>query len=216
MNVVLLGPPGAGKGTQAEMMSSTYGLVHIATGDILREAVARGTELGRKAREYMNKGELVADEVVIGIVRERLAEPDCRNGFLLDGFPRTVVQADALGKVLEEVGTGLDAVIDIVVDEQELLRRLTARRVCSNCGRVYHLVFDPPKREGICDDCGGPLVQREDDKVDTVRNRLRVYDEQTAPLIDYYRRLGLLQEIDGAKTPAEVFVQIREVLKAKV
>lgn len=214
MNLVLLGPPGAGKGTQAERISSLYGVPHISTGDIFRDNLKRGTELGRKAKEYMDRGELVPDEVVIGIVRDRLAEPDCGRGFILDGFPRTVAQADALKAMLGEMGKAIDHVLNVQVQEEEVVQRLTARRTCRSCGKIYHLVFDPPARDDVCDACGGELFCRDDDKEETVRARLREYDAKTSPLIDYYAREGLLRNIDGAAPMDEVLEKIRAVVEA--
>lgn len=197
MNLVFLGPPGAGKGTQAERISGIYGIAHISTGDIFRENIKRGTELGRRAKEYMDRGELVPDEVVIGIVREALADEKCALGFLLDGFPRTVAQAEALEAMLREIGRPLDRVVNLSVPDEVVVERLTARRTCRDCGRNYHLVFNPPKVEGVCDACGGELFQREDDREETVRARLEEYRRKTEPLIDYYRERGLLVEVAG-------------------
>ena len=208
MNIVLLGPPGAGKGTQAARISRDNNLPHISTGDMFRQAVAEETELGLKAKAYMSRGELVPDDIVIGIVKERLAQPDCQGGFLLDGFPRTVVQAKALKAALFESGRKLDRVLNIDVDPHVLLSRLTARRTCADCGHVYNLQLDPSKASGNCDECGGLLQQREDDTEVTVRKRLDVYQEQTAPLIDYYRSSGLLAEIDGEQGVDEVYSAI--------
>ncbi len=213
MNLIFLGPPGAGKGTQAKMVSSKYQIPHISTGDILREAVKEGSPLGVKAKSYMDKGELVPDEVVIGIIEERLKAPDCKNGFILDGFPRTIPQAEALDEVLANLGIGIDHVINIEVFEDELVRRLSGRRVCKNCGANFHIIFDPPKKEGVCDKCGGELYQRDDDKEETVRNRLKVYSNQTAPLIDFYRKKGLLRSIEGVGGIDLIFNKIEEVLK---
>ncbi|MDO3379096.1 adenylate kinase [Geoalkalibacter halelectricus] len=204
MKLILLGPPGAGKGTQAKMLTERFGIPQISTGDILRAAVAAGTEMGLKAKSYMDRGALVPDEVVIGIVRDRLQEPDCDKGFILDGFPRTVPQADALGKELSAMGKALDAVVSLTVDEEALVERLTGRRTCSGCGRGFHVQFDPPAVASVCDGCGGALVQRDDDREETIRNRLKVYGEQTAPLIDYYRGKGVLKEVDGMAGIAEV------------
>ncbi|RJQ53578.1 MAG: adenylate kinase [Actinobacteria bacterium] len=211
MNLILLGAPGAGKGTQAKRIASAYGLVHISTGDMLREAVAAGTDLGREAKQYMDRGDLVPDSVVIGIVRERISQPDASKGFLLDGFPRTVPQADALSAALAAMGKKVDAAIDIEVSESELLRRLTGRRSCPECGKVYHMSFNRPPQPGECE-CGGELVQRSDDTEKTVTNRLRVYQEQTAPLIGYYRDRDLLKTVDGNGTPDEVASRIDSVL----
>jgi adenylate kinase len=212
VNIILLGAPGAGKGTQAERIVAAYGVAHISTGDILRKAVADGTELGLEAKRYMDAGELVPDEVVIGLARDRLAEPDCENGFLLDGFPRTVAQAEALNKVLGELGKALHAVVEIDVDKDALLKRLTSRRTCRDCGKVYNLLIERPKQHDVCDVCGGEVYQRDDDTVETVSNRLEVYETSTAPLVDYYQRTGLLRRVDGNQAPDEVFEEIRAVL----
>lgn len=197
MRVAFLGPPGAGKGTQARELAREWGVPHVATGDMLREAVAAGTRLGREAKRYMDEGALVPDDVIVGLVRERLGAPDAGRGVLLDGFPRTIPQAEALDHVLKDLGGGLDAVVYFDVGEAELLRRLTGRRLCRACGRSYHLVSSPPRRAGICDACGGELYQREDDTEATVRNRLTVYGRQTAPLLDHYRNRGLLSTVQG-------------------
>ncbi|MGQ9475582.1 MAG: adenylate kinase [Actinomycetota bacterium] len=212
-NLVLLGPPGAGKGTQAERISEIYGIPHVSTGDILRDNLKRRTELGLKAKEYMDRGELVPDEVVIGIVRDRLAEPDCAEGFVLDGFPRTVAQADALKEMLAGMGKTLQHVLNIQVPDETVVERLTARRTCRACGAVYHLKFDPPREEGKCDACGGELYVRDDDREETVRARLEEYRAKTQPLIDYYRAEGLLREIDGGASMDEVLASIRKVLE---
>lgn len=208
MRVLLMGPPGAGKGTQAEVLTSRLEVPHVSTGDMFRKAIKEGTELGRKAKEYMDAGKLVPDEVTIGIVRERLAEPDCARGFLLDGFPRTVPQAEALDGILASMGMGLDAVINIEVPREKLVDRLTGRRVCRSCGATYHVLFNPPQTGGVCDHCGGELYQRSDDTVETVQNRLDVYERQTAPLIEYYRNKGLLQSINGDQPIEQVLVDI--------
>ena len=213
MNIILLGPLGGGKGTQAKKIVEKCGIPHIATGDILREAVAKGTELGKKAKEYMDRGELVPDEIVIGIVRERLKQPDCEKGFLLDGFPRTIKQAEALDEMLKELGKDIDAVIYIDVPEEEVVKRITYRRTCRNCGAVYHLIYAPPKEDNKCDKCGGELYQRDDDKEEVVRQRFKVYMENTAPLIEYYEKKGLLYRVDGTKSIDEVFSQIDEILQ---
>lgn len=197
MVILFLGAPGAGKGTQASIISRKLGIPHISTGDIFREAVTQGTELGKKAKEYMDKGELVPDEIVIGIVKERLSKDDCKDGFVLDGFPRTVAQAEALDLVLSDLGKNLNFVFNVKVSEDEIVRRLTGRRTCKKCNAVYHIEFNPPKQENVCDICGGELYQRDDDKEETVRNRIKVYNEKTATLIDYYRRKEILFDING-------------------
>jgi adenylate kinase len=214
MQLILLGPPGAGKGTQAARIEAEYGLPQVATGDMLREAVKQETELGRKAKQYMDQGQLVPDEVVIGIVKERLAQEDCREGFVLDGFPRTVEQARSLTEILSDLDCKLDAVLNIEVSEEEVVHRLSARRVCKDCGATYHLEYDPPATEGVCDKCGGELYQREDDTPVTIKERLKVYHEKTAPLIDYYRQRDLLKTIDGEAEVEVVFQKISEVLEA--
>ncbi len=209
MRVVLMGPPGAGKGTQAEKLVKRYGFPHISTGDIFRAAVREGTEMGLKAKEYMDRGELVPDEVVVGIVRERLQAVDCGQGFLLDGFPRTVAQAAALDEVLSaDMMTTLDGVVNVDVQEEELVARLTGRRICRSCGSGYHIKFHPPTVRNVCDKCGGELYQRTDDTVDTVRQRLAVYRSQTTPLIEYYGQRGILLTVDGARDIEEVFREI--------
>jgi adenylate kinase len=197
MRVVLLGPPGAGKGTQARRLAARWSVPQVATGDMLREAVARGTKLGLEARRYMDAGELVPDSVIIGLVRERLAQPDGRKGFVLDGFPRTAAQAEALDQLLEAEGTPLDRVVLFQVPDEEPVARLSGRRVCRSCGRNYHLTLSPPRTPGVCDHCGGELYQRTDDEEATVRRRLAVYARDTRPLVEYYRRRGLLATIAG-------------------
>jgi adenylate kinase len=197
MNLILLGPPGAGKGTQAKILTRKFGIPQISTGDILRGAVKEQTPMGIKAKGYMDAGALVPDEVVVGIVEERLAKPDCSEGFILDGFPRTVVQADALKKVLAGLQKKIEHVVSIVVDKEDLLGRITGRRTCRLCGKGYNLAFDPPKQEGRCDECGGELFQRDDDSEKTMRNRLDVYEQQTAPLINYYNHESLLRSVNG-------------------
>jgi adenylate kinase len=208
MDLILLGPPGSGKGTQAKKMVERYHLPQISTGDILRAALKEKTPLGLEAKQYMDQGTLVPDEVVVGIVRDRLKASDCTGGFILDGFPRTVPQAEALGTTLKTMNRDIDHVISIEVDNAELLKRLGGRRTCRNCGAMYHLVFDPSKKEGVCDKCGGVLYQRDDDQEKTIRERLKVYDEQTAPLIAYYRGKGLLRAIDGIGKVEEIFQRI--------
>jgi len=213
MVILFLGAPGAGKGTQASIIAGRLRIPHISTGDIFREAVSKGTELGKKAKEYMDRGELVPDEIVIGIVKERIAAEDCNNGFVLDGFPRTVAQAEALDQVLTEMGKKIDFVLNVVVSEEEVVRRLTGRRTCKNCGAVYHVVFNPPKKDGVCDVCGGELYQRDDDREETVRNRLKVYFEKTAPLIDYYQKKGVLVDINGEQPVEKVTEEIEKVIR---
>jgi len=215
MHLIIMGPPGAGKGTQAERLTKEFSLLHISTGDIFRNAVKEGTEMGLKAKEYMDKGTLVPDEIVIGIVRERLAKPDCAGGVLLDGFPRTLEQAEALDEVLNDLGMVFDAVINIDVNEEELINRLTGRRVCRNCGTTYHIKFNPPKVRTICDHCGGELYQRSDDTIDTVKERLVVYKKQSLPMIDYYQRKGILKNFDGARDINDVFLDIKAYLDGK-
>lgn len=210
--VAFLGPPGAGKGTQARELAREWGVPQIATGDMLREAVTAGAPLGREAKRYMDQGALVPDDVVVGVMRERLAEPDAARGFILDGFPRTIGQAEALTRMLGELGQDLEAVVYFDVAESELRRRLTGRRVCRQCGASFHVASAPPARDGVCDCCGGELYQREDDGEATVANRLRVYARQTAPLLDYYRDRGLLQPIAGAGQVDAVRMAIHQVL----
>ncbi|MBW1971352.1 MAG: adenylate kinase [Deltaproteobacteria bacterium] len=212
MNLILLGPPGSGKGTQAKMLVEKYDIPQISTGDILRAAVKEGSPMGLKAKEYMDKGKLVPDDVVIGIIEERLKKDDCKKGFILDGFPRTLAQAEALKRLLAKKEIKLDAVISIDVDEEEVIRRLTGRRTCKNCGAMYHIIFSPPKKEGICDKCGGELYQRDDDKEETIRARLKIYKEQTAPLIEYYKMEGLLKEVQGTGEIKEIFNRIESIL----
>lgn len=212
LRTILLGPPGAGKGTQAVRIVEKYKVPHISTGDIFRENIKNGTELGKKAQEYMNKGELVPDDLVIEIATTRLLADDCNDGFLLDGFPRTVYQAEKLDQFLTSHGQKLDVVIDLQVEEEKLITRLTGRRVCKQCGASYHVVNIPPKKEGICDICGGELFQRADDTAETVKNRIDVYNEQTMPLVDYYDKAGNIVHIDGAKALDVTFAEIVEVL----
>ncbi|MHC1576145.1 MAG: adenylate kinase [Methanosarcinaceae archaeon] len=211
MNVVLFGPPGAGKGTQAKELSNHYKIPHISTGDILRANVQDGTELGNKAKEYMDKGELVPDEVLIGIIRNRLAEPDCESGYLLDGYPRTIPQADALSDILTDIDKPLQVVLNLDVPDEELVIRLSGRYVCK-CGNSYHLTFNPPENTGICDTCGKELYQRDDDKEDVIRQRLISYHNKTHPLIKYYGDRDLLINIAGAGDINEVFDSIIHVL----
>jgi adenylate kinase len=209
LNLILVGPPGAGKGTQAERLTEDFNLPYFATGNILRAAVAEGTELGKRAKEFMDAGELVPDDVIIGVILEALAGDEARDGFLLDGFPRTVRQADALGEALERVGRRLTAVLLIDVVDDEVIRRLSGRRTCMKSGHTYHVEFDPPKHDAVCDQDGSRLVQRDDDKPETIRKRLAVYHDQTEPLVDYYDDRGLLRRFDGSRTPTEVHDHIR-------
>ena len=197
MNLILLGPPGAGKGTQAALLSQRLGIPHVASGDLFREAMKKGTGWGKKARSYMERGVLVPDEVTNAMIEKRLKEPDCAQGVILDGFPRTIEQARALEGILAERGKKIDWVLLTQVSEGTLIERLSGRRTCRRCQANYHILFNPPQKEGVCDKCGGDLYQRSDDREETVRRRFRVYSEETAPLIDHYRRQGLLTEIDG-------------------
>jgi len=212
MNLILLGPPGAGKGTQATRIIQKYDIPHISTGDIFRKNIKEGTALGKKAQEYMNKGELVPDDLVIEIATTRLLEDDCKEGFLLDGFPRTVYQAEKLDEFLTQHGRKIDKVLDIAVEKEELKIRLIGRRVCRNCGATFHVVNMPPAKEGVCDVCGGELYQRSDDTEATVENRIEVYNSQTMPLVDYYAGKGNIAHIDGAAGLDNVFTAIVNVL----
>ncbi|WP_044747040.1 adenylate kinase [Bacillus alveayuensis] len=212
MNLILMGLPGAGKGTQAEKIVEQYHVPHISTGDMFRAAMKEGTELGLKAKSFIDKGELVPDEVTIGIVRERLGKNDCEKGFLLDGFPRTVAQAEALEDILKELNKNIDYVININVDQNILMERLTGRRICKNCGATYHLVFNPPSQNNTCDKCGGELYQRADDNEETVANRLEVNLKQTKPLLDFYEQKGYLRNINGQQPIDKVFEDISELL----
>lgn len=210
---MLMGLPGAGKGTQADRITEAFRIPHISTGDMFRAAVKEGTPLGLEAKKFMDEGQLVPDRVTIGIVRERLGKDDCAEGFLLDGFPRTVPQAEALDETLDEMGRALDHVLYIEVGEAELLKRLTGRRICSQCGATYHVVFDPPKEEGVCTRCGGSLYQRDDDKEETVAKRLEVNLENTRELVNYYREKGNLRRIDGEQPIGKVTEAILQVLR---
>jgi len=211
MNIVLFGPPGSGKGTQAKMLAEKYGVPHISTGDILRENLNNETKLGLKAKTYMDKGELVPDDVLIGIIKDRLSEPDCASGFLLDGYPRTLPQAETLSKILSDLGKSLDVVLNIDVPDEELLKRLAGRRMCV-CGASYHILFNKPKQEGICDLCSSKLYQRDDDKEEAILNRLDVYKNQTRPLIDHYTQAGVMLTINGAADIEVVFNGICRML----
>ena len=212
MKIILMGGPGAGKGTQAVGLVEKYNIPHISTGDMFRAAIKDGTALGLKAKSYMDAGGLVPDEVTIGIVAERLAQPDCTKGFLLDGFPRTLAQGNALGDILDRLGMKLDGVINIEVDEKILIPRLTGRRVCRKCGASYHMIFNAPKQEGVCGQCGGELYQRSDDTVETAQNRLNVYNQQTEPLIAFYTDKGLLKRINGDQAIDKVLQDIMKAL----
>jgi adenylate kinase len=212
MLIILLGPPGAGKGTQAERIVKDYELTYVSTGDILRAAVKQQTNLGRKAKDYMEQGKLVPDELVVAIVKERLNEPDCVEGALLDGFPRTVAQAESLEQALFDSGKSLDAVISIEVEQEELIERLTGRRVCSECGANFHIKFKPPSVRNVCDNCGSDLYQRSDDTYETVKERLDVYEEQTKPLIKLYKEKDILFPVDGNKQIDEVYEQVTNIL----
>lgn len=213
MNIVLMGLPGAGKGTQADKIVEKYDIPHISTGDMFRAAIKNGTELGLKAKSFMDQGALVPDEVTIGIVRERLSQPDCDQGFLLDGFPRTTVQAEALDNILADLGKKVEHVINIEVEKEELIKRLTGRRICKVCGSSYHLVFNPPKEEGKCDKDRGELYQRADDNAETVTNRLEVNIKQSQPLLDFYRKKNVLTNINGQQDIDDVFADVDALFK---
>jgi len=213
VRLVLVGPPGAGKGTQAQFIAAHASIPKISTGDIFRANVSQGTDLGLEAKKYMDAGDLVPDDVTVDMVRERLTEDDAIDGFLLDGFPRTLPQAEVLDSMLAEMGTKLDVVLELVVDDDEVVRRLSGRRTCRGCGHVWHLDFDPPAREGVCDRCGGELFQRDDDKPDTVRHRIEVYADQTAPLIAYYAQRGLLVGLDATGPVEDVTERAIDALR---
>ena len=212
MNIILMGLPGAGKGTQASEIVKKFPIPHISTGDMFRKAIRDETDLGKEAKSYMDRGELVPDEVTVGIVKERISEDDAKKGFLLDGFPRTIDQAEALNEIMSELGRNIDAVINIEVPEEELMNRLTGRRICEKCGTTYHLVFNPPKVDGICDIDGGKLYQREDDNPETVSNRLSVNVKQSKPILEYYNNKGVLKNIDGSKDIEEVTNDVIDIL----
>ncbi|CEH30940.1 adenylate kinase [Aneurinibacillus migulanus] len=215
MNIILTGLPGAGKGTQGERIVEEFGIPHISTGDMFRAAIKEETEMGKQAKSYMDQGLLVPDEVVIGIVKERLGKADCEKGFMLDGFPRTMAQAEALDATLAELGRSIDHVINIDVDRSILMERLTGRRICKNCGATYHVIFNPPSQEGICDKCGGELYQRDDDNEATVATRLDVNIEQSAPILKYYNEKGLLRNINGQQDINKVFEDVAQVLRGQ-
>ncbi|MBF0152620.1 MAG: adenylate kinase [Magnetococcales bacterium] len=212
MKVILMGPPGAGKGTQARQIAEKYGIPQLSTGDMLRAAVKAGTEVGKKAKAAMESGGLVTDDVVVGIIADRTQEPDCQKGFLLDGFPRTVPQAEALDKMLTARSQTIDHVIDIAVEDEPLVNRITGRRTCGSCGEGYHVQFKKPGKDGVCDKCGGQLTQRADDNEKTVRNRLSVYHSQTSPLIDYYRKKGSFKTVDGMQDMDKVLKDLCAIL----
>jgi adenylate kinase len=212
LNLILLGPPGSGKGTQGERLQADFRLPYYATGDILRAAVRDGTALGREAKEYMDRGDLVPDEVIIGVIAERVESPEAADGFILDGFPRTAAQAEALDEAMDRLGRELTAAILIEVSDEEVVRRLSGRRTCVKGGHIFHVDFDPPKKEGVCDLCGGQLVVRDDDKPDVVRHRLEQYHSKTEPLVSYYEEKGILRRVDGDHPPEEVSDRIRALL----
>ncbi|MDE7297609.1 MAG: adenylate kinase [Lachnospiraceae bacterium] len=212
MKIVMLGAPGAGKGTQAKMIAAKYGIPHISTGDIFRANIKNGTELGKKAKTYMDQGALVPDELTLELIMDRFKQADCANGYVLDGFPRTIPQAEALTKALADEGGKLDFAINVEVPDENIVNRMAGRRACLSCGGTYHIVYNPTKKEGICDACGGELVLRDDDKPETVAKRLDVYHTQTQPLIDYYAGQGILKEVDGTKDVSEVFDAITAIL----
>ncbi len=213
MRLLIMGRPGAGKGTQAFNIKNYYSIPHISTGDMFREAMKNGTEMGKLAQSYMEKGLLVPDEVTIGIVRERLSKDDVKNGFLLDGFPRNVHQAEALDEILKENNIKLDAVLDVNVEPEILINRIVGRRICKNCGATFHVEFNKPRVDGICDNCGQPLVQRADDTVETAGSRLKVYDDSTAPVLAYYKKQNLLKTVNGDQAVDKVFEDIKAILK---
>ena len=212
MKIIMLGAPGAGKGTQAKMLADKYGIPHISTGDIFRANIKNGTELGKKAKEYMDKGLLVPDELVVDLVIDRFKEDDCKKGYILDGFPRTIPQAEALDKALSDIGDSVDYAVNVEVPDENIITRMGGRRACVGCGATYHVQFNPTKVEGICDRCGKELILRDDDKPETVKKRLDVYHEQTQPLIDYYTNKGIIKEVDGTQDMNKVFDDIVDIL----
>ena len=214
MKIIMLGAPGAGKGTQAKQIADKYSIPHISTGDIFRAIIKNGTELGKKAKQYMDQGALVPDELTCDLVMDRIQQDDCKNGFVLDGFPRTIPQAEALDAALGKINEKMDYAIDVDVPDENIVNRMSGRRACLNCGATYHLISIPPKVEGICDRCGSEIVLREDDKPETVQKRLKVYHEQTQPLIDYYKNQGILKSVDGTQPMDEVFKAIVTILGA--
>ena len=212
MKIIMLGAPGAGKGTQAKMIADKYGVPHVSTGDIFRANIKEGTELGKEAKTYMDKGLLVPDELTVKILLDRVAKDDCKNGYVLDGFPRTIPQAEVLDKALAELGDAIDYAIDVNVPDENIVNRMSGRRACLACGATYHIVHIPPKTEGVCDRCGKELVLRDDDKPETVKKRLGVYHDQTQPLIDFYTEKGILKTVDGTVDMQDVFAAIVEIL----
>ena len=212
MKIIMLGAPGAGKGTQAKKIAEKYGIPHISTGDIFRANIKEGTELGKKAKEYMDQGALVPDSLTLDLIMDRFKAPDCANGYVLDGFPRTIPQAEALTKTLAEAGAAMDYAINVEVPDAAIVERMSGRRACLKCGATYHIVYSPTKEEGKCDTCGGELIIRDDDKPETVQKRLTVYHDQTQPLIDYYRNMNILKSVDGTKPMDEVFSDIVNIL----
>ncbi len=214
MKIIMLGAPGAGKGTQAKMLADKYKIPHVSTGDIFRANIKNGTELGTKAKVYMDQGMLVPDELTCDLVVDRIKQDDCKDGYILDGFPRTIPQAECLDKALDALNDKIDFAVNVEVPDENIIRRMSGRRACLSCGRTYHIVYNPPKEEGICDECKKELVLRDDDKPETVEKRLKVYHEQTQPLIDYYRNKGVLAEVDGTRDMQEVFTAITDVLEA--
>lgn len=213
MKIIMLGAPGAGKGTQAKMIAETYKIPHVSTGDMFRMNIKNGTELGAEAKQYMDQGLLVPDELTVRILLDRVAQDDCKNGYVLDGFPRTIPQAEVLEDALNKLGDKIDYAIDVEVPDENIIRRMGGRRACTSCGATYHIEHVPPKKEGICDTCGQELVLRDDDKPETVKNRLRVYQEQTAPLLEFYSAKGVLRSVDGTQDMQDVFKAITEILK---
>ena len=214
MKIIMLGAPGAGKGTQAKRIAQRYGIPHVSTGDIFRANIKNGTELGMKAKAYMDAGNLVPDEITIGMLLDRINEADCEKGYVLDGFPRTIPQAESLTAALKERGEKMDYAIDVDVPDENIINRMSGRRACLACGATYHIAYNPPKKEGVCDQCGEPLVLRKDDKPETVKNRLEVYHQQTQPLIDYYKKEGILAQVDGTQNMDQVFEDIVKILGA--
>ena len=212
MKIIMLGAPGAGKGTQAKMIAKEYGIPHISTGDIFRANIKEGTDLGKEAKTYMDAGQLVPDELTVKILLDRVAKDDCKEGYVLDGFPRTIPQAEVLDEALTKLGDKIDAAIDVDVPDENIVRRMGGRRACVTCGATYHIEHVPPKKEGICDTCGSELILRDDDKPETVSNRLKVYHDQTQPLIDFYTKKGVLKSVDGTIDMMDVFASIKAIL----